>query len=310
MKPWLASLTLSACVTALAVSGGPAFADDFGPGSRPADEMPKELENIGVTEHLGDVVPGDVMLRDEAGNEVKVGQYLKGNKPVVLNFVYHQCPTLCTFVLNGFTKGLKEVPWAIGEQYEILTVSIDPRDTPQIASVKKAARIEQYGRAKDSANKGWHFLTGDAREVKRLADAVGFRYEYDAKDQQFAHSSSLMVLSPDGKISRYLYGIEFPGKDLHLSMLEASAGRTSLSLHEQAMLYCYRYDPAARSYVLVALNVVRLSGLLTVILLGGFLGVLWRRERKLSALAGSPAGDISGDDPAQPNQPKATAPAG
>lgn len=310
MKPWLASLTLSACVTAFAVSGGPAFADDFGPGSRPADEMPKELENIGVTEHLGDVVPGDVMLRDEAGNEVKVGQYLKGNKPVVLNFVYHQCPTLCTFVLNGFTKGLKEVPWAIGEQYEILTVSIDPRDTPQIASVKKAARIEQYGRAKESANKGWHFLTGDAREVKRLADAVGFRYEYDAKDQQFAHSSSLMVLSPDGKISRYLYGIEFPGKDLHLSMLEASAGRTSLSLHEQAMLYCYRYDPAARSYVLVALNVVRLSGLLTVILLGGFLGVLWRRERKLSALAGSPTDDVSGDDPAHPNQPKATAPAG
>lgn len=310
MKPWLASLTLSVAVTAFAVSGGHARADDFGPGARPADEMPRELENIGVTEHLGDVIPGDVMLRDEAGNEVKVGQYLKGSKPLVLNFVYHQCPTLCTFVLNGFTNGLKDVPWAIGEQYEILTVSIDPRDTPQIASVKKAARIQQYGRAKDSANRGWHFLTGDAREVKRLADAVGFRYEYDAKEQQFAHSSSIMVLSPEGKISRYLYGIEFPGKDLHLSMMEAGAGRTSLSLHEQAMLYCYRYDPAARSYVLVALNVVRLSGVITVVLLGGFLGALWRRERKQVALEASRIPLDPDVDATHPSQPKAPAPAG
>jgi protein SCO1/2 len=278
--------------------GGSAFADDFGPGALPADQLPRELENIGVVEHVGDVVPGEIMLRDEAGHEVKVSSYLKGDKPLVLNFVYHQCPTLCSFVLNGFTNGLKDVPWAVGEQYEILTVSIDPRDTPQIAGEKKAARIAQYGRAKESAQRGWHFLTGDAREVKRLADSVGFRYEYDPKDQQFAHSAAVIVLSPDGKISRYLYGIEFPGRDLHLSMLEASAGRTSLSLHEQAMLYCYRYDPAARSYVLVALNVVRLSGALTVLLLGGFLGILWRRERK------------SGEPPAPGDDVKTPAPAG
>lgn len=278
-KPWFASLMLSG---AIALAGVPALADDFGPGHLGEDTKPRELENIGVTEHLGDKIPGDVRLHDETGKEVTVGSYLTGQKPVVLNFVYHQCPTLCSFVLTGFTNGIKDVPWAVGEQYEILTVSIDPRDTPAIASEKKHARIEQYGRAKESANRGWHFLTGDADQVRKLADSVGFRYEYDDKQQQFAHSAAIVVLSPDGAISRYLYGIEFPGRDLHLSMLEASAGRTSVSLHEQALLYCFRYDPAARSYVLVALNVVRLSGLVTVVLLGGFLGLLWRRERKNS----------------------------
>ena len=272
-RPLFLTLVLAAL---LAVA--PSRADDFGPGYLPSDQMPRELENIGVTEHLSAAIPGDVHLMDDKGREVTVGQYLKGNKPLVLNFVYHQCPTLCTFVLNGFTNGLKDVPWAVGEQYEVLTVSIDPRDTPPIAAEKKAARIAQYGRAKESAHRGWHFLTGDAREVKRLADAVGFRYAWDAKDQQFAHPAAIIVLSPDGKVSRYLYGIEFPGRDLHLSLLEAGAGRTSVSLHEQALLYCYRYDPAARSYVLVALNVVRLSALLTVVLLGGFLGLLWRQE--------------------------------
>lgn len=267
-----------------------------GPGL-PADVMPKELQEIGIDEHLGDTVPTDVKLVDETGNAVVIGDFVQHGRPVVVNFVYHTCPTLCSFVQNGFAASLKEVPWSIGDKFDVLTISIDPRDTPQIASDKKAKWVAGYGRDAAQTNKGWHFLTGNEAELKRLTKAFGFRYSFDAKQGQYGHSAALFVLTPSGKISRYLYGIEFPKNDVRLALAEAAEGKM-ISTVDHLLLYCYQYDPNARSYVLVAMRVMRLGALATVLGLGAFLGVFWARERKKLKPVPPPATKLS--DPESP----------
>jgi len=244
------------------------------PGS--PNELPKELEGIEIQDHSGTIVPPDIALVDEAGNPVHLGDFLGHGRPVAVQLAYFQCPMLCTLVLNAFVSGAKPLSWVPGKDYDVVTVSFDPRDTPQLATEKKATYVASL--AKPGSETGWHFLTGTEPEVRRLADALGFKYRWVPEQKEFAHAAGMFVLTPEGKVSRTLYGIEFPTKDLRLSLVEAGEGRLGSPL-DKVLLYCFQYDAKAHKYVMVAMNVMKLGGLLTMLALGGFLAMLWSRER-------------------------------
>lgn len=244
---------------------------------------PPELEGVGVDEHLGGALPLDAAFRDHTGKAVRLGDYFDGKRPVVLTFAYHTCPVLCGMVLNQAAAGLKAMPWTVGTEFDVVTISIDPRETLEHTAQKRDQILGAYGRSA----KGWHFLVGDEANIQRVATAAGFLYRYDADQQNWAHSPVVMLATPDGRMARYLYGLEFSPADLRLGLLEASEGR-SISTVEKVILYCYHYDPKGGKYVLVATRVMRLGGLLTAILLGGTLAVLWRRERRRGGLLVDP----------------------
>lgn len=245
-----------------------------------AGDLPMQLEGVGVVERFGESIPGDIRLVDEQGRAVVLSELLKQGRPVMLNLTYFTCPMLCSMVLNGLVEGLRKVEYTPGHEFELLSVSIDPRDTPEVAVKKKANYISSYGRPQ--AASGWHFLTGEEAEVRRLADAVGFQYRWDDAQKQFAHAAVTFVLTPEGKVARYLYGIQYAPQDLRLALLEASEGRIGSPL-ERFMLFCYQYDPVGKKYTLYARNLMRLGGALMVIVLGGALVIYWRRERRREA---------------------------
>ncbi|MEX2175559.1 MAG: SCO family protein [Pirellulaceae bacterium] len=236
-------------------------------------------QQVGLDQHLDRQVPLDLKFRDEAGREVQLREYFRG-KPVVLNLVYFRCPMLCTQVLNGFLKSSQALPLQMGTDYEVISVSIDPDETPEMAAAKKQRYAGSYRRP--GAEEGWHFLTGEQVAIDRLARTVGYRYHYDAKSGQYAHPSGIIVLTPDGRISRYFYGIEYHPTDLRLGLVESSQGRIG-TLADQVLLLCFHYDPATGKYGLVISGVLRLAGLLTVAVLGSFLFVMFRREARRSA---------------------------
>lgn len=240
-------------------------------------ENPAELQKIDVVEHLGERIPLDLMFTDESGRSVRLGGYFAPERPVILVMGYYRCPMLCNLVFNGLADGVEQLSWRLGEQFTIITVSIDSSETPELAAAKKA-NYTQFMHGVDSLA-GWHFLTGKASRSRALADAVGFEYRWDDDSKQWAHPAVVMLLSPDGVITRYLYGIEFPERDLRLGLLEASEGRIGTTI-DRIILYCYHYDPQAGGYVVLAENVMRLGGVVTVVLLGGLLVILWRRERR------------------------------
>src|SRR2546425_5541456 len=242
--------------------------------------LPKALKNVGIDQRLNEQVPLDAVFKDEQGQEVRLGQFFKG-KPVVLSLVYHSCPMLCTQVLNGQLGAFRNVSFNIDEQFEVVTVSFDARETPQLASAKKQTYIKGYNRPSGEA--GWHFLTGDEVNINRLAEAVGFRFAWDEQTKQFAHASGIMVLTPEGKLARYFYGIDYPPKDLRLALVEASQNKIGTPV-DALMLYCYHYDPITGKYGVVVMNVLRLAGIVTVILIVGMILVLRKRDPK-SALA-------------------------
>lgn len=279
----------------------PASADGGMP-AMPSDQLPMEFQQASIKEHLGDRLPLELVLHDEKGAEVKLGDYFNRGRPVVLNFVYHTCPMLCGMVLSGFTASAREHDWAIGKDYEVISISIDPKDTPQIASEKKAHWVKTYGRDEATTAGGWHFLTGDALAIKRATEAVGFSYYYDSRQKQYAHAAAMYLATPDGNLARYLYGIEFPAKDFRFGLAEAAQGRAGSTL-DHLLLYCYQYDPNSRGYVLVAWKVMRLGALATVVALGSLLGVLWARERRRSRPpeGGAPKAPLGGVDDLQPN---------
>ncbi|MDW8251424.1 MAG: SCO family protein [Myxococcales bacterium] len=258
----------------------------------PSDYMPPEFQQVGIKEHLGERLPLELVLRDERGTEVKLGDFFRQGRPVVLNFVYHTCPMLCGMVLSGFTASAREHSWTIGKDYEVVSISIDPKDTPQLASEKKAHWVKIYGRDETTTAAGWHFLTGDALAIKRVTEAVGFSYYYDSRQQQYAHAAAMFLATPDGRLARYLYGIEFPAKDFRFGLAEAAEGRAGSTL-DHLLLYCYQYDPTSRSYVLVAWKVMRLGALATVLVLASMLGALWVRERRRSTPPGGSASKAS-----------------
>ena len=285
-------LLLSASCFLAFVSCLPTFAQPGMPqpssplyGARPesgpvSTGLPKALKNVGIDQKLNEQVPLDAVFKDEQAREVRLGQFFKG-KPVVLSLVYYSCPMLCTQVLNGELGAFRSVSFNIGEQFEVVTVSFDVRETPQLALAKKQTYIKGYNRPSGEA--GWHFLTGDEANIKRLTEAVGFRYAWDEQTKQFAHASGIMLLTPEGRLARYFYGIDYPPKDLRLALVEASQNKIGTPV-DALMLYCYHYDPATGKYGVVVMNVLRLAGIVTVILIVGMILVL-RKRGPNSALA-------------------------
>jgi protein SCO1 len=238
--------------------------------------LPPALKKVGIDQKLNEQVPLDAVFKDEQGREVRLGQFFKG-KPVVLSLVYYSCPMLCNQVLNGMLGSFRRVSFNIGEQFEVVTVSFDGRETPELAAAKKRTYVQAYDRVNGDA--GWHFLTGDEANIRRLTDSVGFRYVWDDQTKQFAHASGIMVLTPEGKIARYFYGIEYPAKDLRLGLVEASENKIGTPV-DALMLYCYHYDPATGKYGAVVMNIMRLAGAITIVLIVGMLLVLRRRSRR------------------------------
>jgi protein SCO1 len=248
----------------------------------PAGEKPRDLEDVRIDQRLDEPLPLDAVFRDENGDEVKLGSYF-GSKPVVLALVYYSCPMLCNQVLNGMTSGLDVLKaFSIGNEFEVVTVSFDPRETPELARQKKETYIKWYKR--EGAAEGWHFLTGDQRNIDRLTEAVGFHYKWDEKTAQFIHASGIMIATSDGKLARYFYGIEYAPKDLRLGLIEASAGKIGSPV-DQLLLYCYHYDPRSGKYGLVVMNLMMVGGGLTVIAMIAMFIVFRRRELSARASA-------------------------
>jgi protein SCO1/2 len=233
------------------------------------------LDNVGIDQKLDAQVPLDLEFRNETGQTVKLKDYF-GDKPVILTLVYYECPMLCTQVLNGLLSTMRSLSFDAGKQYTVLTVSFDPRETSQLAAEKKKGYLSQYNRP--GAAEGWHFLTGDKEPIKKLAAAVGFRYAWDEQNKQFAHAAGIMVLTPQGKVSRYFYGLEYAPRDLRLGLVEASQGKIG-SLADQVLLYCYHYDAATGKYGLLVARVLQLAGGITVLGLATLVGIMLRAER-------------------------------
>jgi protein SCO1/2 len=233
------------------------------------------LSEVGIDQRLNAQVDLDLMFNDETGRSVRLGQYF-GKRPVVLSLVYYECPMLCTLVLNGLVKSLRAMTFSAGREFEVVTISFDPKETPALAASKKQQYIKGYGRP--DVGEGWHFLTGDNDAIDRLTAQVGFRHKYDESTGQWAHASGIIVVTPDGRVSKYFYGLEYSARDLRLSLVEASQGQIGTTV-DQVLLYCFHYDPTTGKYGLVIMNVIRLAGLMTVVALGAFMFVMLRRER-------------------------------
>jgi protein SCO1/2 len=239
--------------------------------------LPPALREVKIEQRLNEQVPLDLQFKDETGRTVQLKEYINGSKPVILSLVFYKCPMLCNQILTGLLGSLRSQSFDVGKEFEVLTVSFDPRETPEIAAEKKQSFITRYNRP--GAEKGWHFLTGDAENIRRLTDAVGFQYNYDEKTNQFAHASGIMVMTPTGKLSRYFYGIEYNPRDLRLGLIEASDNKIGSSV-DQLLLYCYHYDPSTGRYGPVVMNIMRLGGVATVLGIGGLLLILRRRNGK------------------------------
>ena len=242
--------------------------------SKPAP-LPAGLRGVNIEQRLNQQVPLDLVFRDEFGRSLPLSTYFSGNKPVLLALVYYNCPMLCTLILNGVESSLKAVSLDPGRDFEVVAVSFDPRDTPEIAARKKANYLQRYRRP-NTAN-GWHFLTGDEPSIKALTEALGYSYKFDPATGQFAHASAIMILTPQGKLSRYFYGVEYAPRDVRLGLVEASQNKIGTPV-DQILLFCYHYDPGSGKYGAIAMNMVRLGGATFVLICGTFLFVAWRHD--------------------------------
>ena len=229
--------------------------------------LPPLLRDVGIDQKLNSQIPLDLMFRDETGNEVRLGQYF-GQKPVVLVLAYYDCPMLCTIVLNGVLHSLKELKYNVGREFEVVTVSFDPTEKASLAAAKKAIYVGLYGRP--NAGAGWHFLTGEDPSIRQLTQAVGFRYNYDPQTKQYVHATGIMVITPDGRLARYFYGIQYPSGNLRLGLVEASEGKIGSPV-DQVLLYCSQYDPATGKYSVIVSHVLKLAALATVLSLAGLI---------------------------------------
>jgi protein SCO1/2 len=250
--------------------------DMLEPGSLATARLP-QLENVTFKQRLNTQMPLDAHFKDENGHDVTLGQYFDGRRPVVLAFVYYTCPMLCTQVMNGVSRAIKVLPFTPGEDFDVVFISFDARDKPETASAKKTALMNYWSMQNQSG--AWHFLTGEEPQIKQVTSAAGFFYMWDEKTQQYAHLSGLLVLTPDGRLSRYFYGIEYSPKELRLALFESGEGHIG-SLVDELLLYCYHYDPANGRYGAVVMNLVRLGGVLTVLAIAGFILLMRRQERQ------------------------------
>jgi len=240
--------------------------------SPPANVRPPGLLNVGIEQHLDEQIPADLNFRDETGKPVRLGDYF-GKKPMILNLVYYNCPMLCGEVLSGLESAMRVLKFDVGKEYDVLTVSFDPRETPDMATKKKSEFLKRYGRA--GADQGWHFLTGQQESIDALTKAAGFQYQYDPKTGQFAHATAIVLLTPGGKITQYYYGVEYAPKDLRLGLIQASQNKIG-TLADQVLLYCYPYDPNTGKYGAIISRVLQLSALATILGLGTLMIVLIR----------------------------------
>ncbi|MGE0131155.1 MAG: SCO family protein [Blastocatellales bacterium] len=255
------------------------FALGLRASAQPAGVRPPVLKDVGIDQLLNNQVPLDLEFRDESGRTVKLAEYFK-DKPVVLSLVYYNCPQLCTQVLTGLLGTLKTLPMTPGKEFVNLTVSFDPRETPEMAAAKKDNYLKRYN--KPGAEAGWHFLTGDEAAIQALLKSVGFRVIWDPVTKQFAHASGIMVITPQGKVSRYFYGIEYAPRDLRFGVIDASAGKVG-SLADQVILYCYMYDPTRGTYGLVVTRVLRIFAAMTLATLVALFFYLRRKEKQKEA---------------------------
>jgi protein SCO1/2 len=246
--------------------------------------LPAALKSVGIEQKLDAQLPLDAEFKNESGNIVKLGEYFGKDRPVVLALVYYECPMLCNEVLNGLTGSLKGKSFEAGKEFDVVAISFDARenDKSELAKNKKASYLNRYGRGAGAEN-GWHFLTGTQSEIDKVTQAVGFNYEFDEATNQFAHAGGIMIITPDGRISRYLYGIDYAPKDLKFALMESAEGKIGNPV-EQLYLYCFHYNPATGKYGLEILSFMRLMAVATVLGLGGMLFVFWRREKNKSAV--------------------------
>jgi protein SCO1/2 len=272
------AVLLTAAPVRAQMTGAPATGYKRDPGMV-ASAVPAPLREIGFDQNLDRQMPLDVVMTDESGRSAPLGAYF-GRRPVVMLFAYFDCPMLCTTVINGLASALDVLALEPGRDFEIVTVSFDPRDTPASAAAKKSHYIERYKRP--GAADAWHFLTGDASSIERLTQAAGFRYAWDEQTRQFAHPTGILVLTPDGRIARYLFGIEYGPRDLRLALVDASAGRVGSKV-DALLLYCYHYDPMNGRYGFAIMRALRIAGAATVLALGSFVFIMVRRERRRDA---------------------------
>ena len=269
-------MVLLATVGVPAVPGAqPMPSQGLAEGGQPSSAKPGILNQIGIDQRIGEQLPLDLPFTDETGRAVRLGDYF-GKRPVILALVYYECPMLCTQVLNGLVSALGVMNFEAGRQFDVVAVSFNPKEGPGLASQKKAAYLERYGRPHTAG--GWHFLTGSEDSIRRLTSAVGFRYTFDDESKQFAHGAAIQVLTPKGVLARYFYGIEFSARDIRFGLIEASEERIGTRI-DDVLLLCYHYDPSSGKYGTVVLGLVRLGGIATVLAFLAFLIVSLRRER-------------------------------
>jgi protein SCO1/2 len=241
--------------------------------SPPSNVRPPGLTNVGIKQNLNQQVPDDLVFTDDLGRQVKLGDYF-GKKPIILNLVYFTCPMLCGEELAGMESALRVLKFDVGKEFDVVTISFDPKDTPEAAAKKKEQILRRYKRP--GVEQGWHFLVGKQESIDAITKAVGFQYEYDAKTEQFAHTTAIMVLTPEGKISQYYYGIEYPPNDLRLALVEASKNKIG-NVVDELLLYCYHYDPEKGKYSATVMRILRLMGVATMLCIGTFVYVMIRR---------------------------------
>jgi len=285
MRVWMFGLALCVVSVPAFAQGGsysqaepgfpqPSF-EMMEPGSVATARLP-QLENVSFKQKLNTQLPLDAHFRDENGRDVTLGQYFGGTRPVVLAFVYYSCPMLCTQIMNGVSRAIKVLPFTPGTDFDVVFISFDPRDKPETASAKKTALMNYWSMQNQSG--AWHFLTGEEPQIKRVTSAAGFFYMWDERSQQYAHLSGVLVLTPDGRLSRYFYGVEYSPKELRLALVESGKGHVG-SIVDELLLYCYHYDPSQGRYGVIIMNLVRFGGVLTLLALAGSIYFMRRQEK-------------------------------
>jgi protein SCO1 len=273
-KQLLAAAVMAATAVAVSAQSNVPWVNP--PASVPSSQMPTVLSEVRFDQRLNEPLPLETRFKDEQGRDVALGDYF-GRKPVILAFVYYECPMLCTQVLNGLTTSLTVLEETVGREFDVVAISFDSRETPALADGKKKSHVDRYRRPESAA--GWHFLTGSETAIRAVTDAAGFRYVWDERTQQFAHPSGIIVATPEGKLSRYFFGIEYAPRDVKFALMESSAGKIGSAI-DQILLYCYHYDPATGSYGFVAMGAVRIAAAATVLALVGFVVMSIRRDMR------------------------------
>jgi protein SCO1/2 len=281
---------LAMLLVAVATVTTAARADELpDPGGR-MEPAPTELQNIGIDEKSGQTLPLDLKFVDETGEVVELRKYFGNNRPVVLQLSYFGCPTLCSLVSNGLVDSLNELTLTMGKEFDVINVSFDPAETARLAKLKKQSFLDAYNRP--AGGEAWHFLTGDPAEIKKLTDAVGFRYKWVESSKQFSHPAALILLTPDGKVSRYLYGVKYEPRTLRLSLVEASEGKIGSTV-DRFILTCFHYDSYAGRYTPIAMGIMRAGGVVTVIAITAIIVFLIRREKRRERRARDKANDMN-----------------